>query len=65
MYDPSEEQLNRLTLAGWFLIIICGGVCVLLVPYLVVTYFPVRLEMGTRLTKYAIMITFMPSSRTA
>ena len=59
MNDENEEQLDRLTMVGWLLIAVHGGVFAVLAPLLLFTFFPSVLEVGGRVTRYAIVGTHM------
>ena len=59
MQESNEDSLDRLTVAGWLLIMVLGAIFEVLVPLLLFNVFPAVLEAGGRTTRYAIVATFM------
>ena len=59
MNDTTEEQLNRLTVAGWLLIAVHCAVFAVLGPMVLFVFCPAVLEVGGRTTRYAMTATVM------
>ncbi len=53
------DLIDRLTLTGWVLLVLLGGIFTVLVPVLLFYVYPAALQAGGRTTRYAIVATFM------
>jgi hypothetical protein len=59
MKDSTESLLERLTLAGWLLLIVHMGIFALLAPILLFYLCPTLLQIGGRATGYSLAVIAM------
>jgi hypothetical protein len=59
MKETTEQQLERLTVAGWLLIAVHCAVFAVLGPLVLFEFCPAVLEVGGRITRYAMTATVL------